>query len=296
MGKKSSKTKTTTTPWAPAQPYILGAASGIQNVVNQNAPNLQSLTNQLTSQLGGLNSQAFGEQPGLGAANQFVQDTLGGNYLNSNPNVEALAHQAEQDAGNTVNATFSRYGRTGSQDNAQALARGVAQAGNQVRFQNYQNERGLQNQAAGLLPSLTQAQYAGVTPALTATQLAGQLPYYGVGALSSMGNLFGGYGTSTGKQPGGWGTDLLGAGIAALPFIPGISERDAKSDIERIGEWDGRGDGLGRYRFRYKFDPSNTINEGVMADEVEKLRPWALGEKLPNGWRTVNYAKLSEAA
>jgi hypothetical protein len=32
-----------------------------------------------------------------------------------------------------------------------------------------------------------------------------------------------------------------------------------------------------------------------MADEVEKLRPWALGPKI-NGIRTVNMAKLSDAA
>jgi hypothetical protein len=35
---------------------------------------------------------------------------------------------------------------------------------------------------------------------------------------------------------------------------------------------------------------------GVMADEVEKLRPWALGPRLADGSRTVNYAALKEAA
>ena len=32
-----------------------------------------------------------------------------------------------------------------------------------------------------------------------------------------------------------------------------------------------------------------------LGDEVEKLRPWALGEPR-HGYATVNYAKLSEAA
>lgn len=74
------------------------------------------------------------------------------------------------------------------------------------------------------------------------------------------------------------------AGIASM-FL---SERAAKTKIELLER---EPDGLGWYRFAYKIEP-NTMLEGVMADEVAELRPWALGVTLPNGWRTVNYGVL----
>lgn len=80
--------------------------------------------------------------------------------------------------------------------------------------------------------------------------------------------------------------------IAQIGAMFAMSEPAAKTKIERIGEWDDRGDGLGKYRFAYKTEP-DTIIEGVMADEVETLRPWALGPRLANGYRTVNYGALN---
>jgi hypothetical protein len=105
-----------------------------------------------------------------------------------------------------------------------------------------------------------------------------------------MGSLWSGQGTTTGTQPGGWGTQLLGAAASALPFI--LSERSAKTKIELLRR---EPDGLGWYRWAYKTAP-DIMCEGPMADEVEKIRPWALGPRLPDGRRTVNYAKLNEAA
>ena len=225
MGKKSTKTSSTTVNQPPswAVPLIQGGANAVMNTYQQNQPQLQALSNDLSGHLPALWQKAFDTssmQPSFGYAN----DVLGGKYLNSNPYTTALAHQAGQDAANHVNSTFSLAGRTGSNDHATQLAKGVDQAENAILFQNYQNERGQQANAAGLLPQLYGAQFAGVTPALAATQLAGQLPYYGSASLGTIGSLLGGYGTSTssGKQPGGWGTDVLGAAMSALPFIPGI--------------------------------------------------------------------------
>lgn len=192
-----------------------------------------------------------------------------------------------------VNASFSTAGRTGGFDNKEALAQGVSQAENNILFQNYQNERGLQNQALGALPAMTQAQYAGYTPLLGGIQLAGQLPYYGANSLGNIGSILGGYGTQTtsGKQPGGWGNDILGAAMAAAPFI--ASDRRLKKNIEKIGE---ASDGLGIYEYEYNFDPSNTRIRGVMADEVETLRPWAFVPNFRGEYAGVNYATLGSLA
>lgn len=81
--------------------------------------------------------------------------------------------------------------------------------------------------------------------------------------------------------------------IAQIGGMIAMSDPALKTKIERLGDWDGRGDGLGKYRFAYKWAP-NTMLEGVMADEVEKLRPAALGP-IVRGYKSVNYAMLEAA-
>jgi hypothetical protein len=299
VGKKTTKTKSESTPWAPAQPYILGAANDIQNIVKQNQPNLQALQGSLTgSIIPGLQQQMQNTGAQLQPGYDYVNATLGGKYLNSNPYTQAMAKQAGQAAANQVNTDFSAAGRTGSGNHATDLARGVDQAQNAVLFQNYQNERSLQNQALGALPGMTTAQYAGYQPLLAATQLAGQLPYYGASAESGIGNLFGGYGTTTGTQPGGWGNTLggiLGAGLGgwasggfALP-----SDRRLKTNIKLIRR---AKDGLGEYEWNWKADPDGETVRGVIADEVEKLRPWAFIPNFKGDYAGVNYAALGSLA
>lgn len=93
--------------------------------------------------------------------------------------------------------------------------------------------------------------------------------------------------TSAGQRSQGGGPSTAGtiaslAGKAAAIF----SDRRLKRNIERIGEF---ADGLGIYRFRYIM--SKEMVEGVMADEVAKLRPHALGP-VRGGFATVNYGAL----
>lgn len=64
--------------------------------------------------------------------------------------------------------------------------------------------------------------------------------------------------------------------------LPGFSDRRLKTDIEKLAEFE---DGLSWYRFRYIWE--DDLREGVMADEVAELRPWALGPSI-NGFATVN--------
>jgi hypothetical protein len=79
---------------------------------------------------------------------------------------------------------------------------------------------------------------------------------------------------------------LLG-GLATLgsSAITKFSDRRLKTNIVRIGQ---RPDGLGLYSYDYVFGGSDI---GVMADEVARLRPEALGPTIL-GYATVNYGKL----
>ena len=89
---------------------------------------------------------------------------------------------------------------------------------------------------------------------------------------------------STGGSP-----STLGSIASAVGGIASIfSDRRLKTDIKLEGV---EPDGLGVYSFRYRADKSKSRVLGVMADEVRKIRPWALG---PNraGFDTVNYEAL----
>lgn len=87
-------------------------------------------------------------------------------------------------------------------------------------------------------------------------------------------------GTSTGPKKG-----LLDYGSQAAGAIAASDSR-LKKNIQKIGEYE---DGLGVYRFEYTYKPG--VYEGVMADEVKELRPWALGPEMA-GYMTVDYSRL----
>jgi hypothetical protein len=328
IGKKTTKTSSTSTPWAPAQPILTGAGNAILDNYNSNQGNLQSLSNSLTSsvipgiqqQIGQTNQQlqpgynyigsTLANNPGLAnPANAQLSAYGNGGYLNeNNAAVQQLAQFAGQQAGNSINSAFSSAGRTGSGNHATDLARGVTQASLAPLLQNNQFEQGLQQQAlgmlgqnynagmgaqanaAGLLPNYGASQYAGYTPLLGAAQLAGQLPYYGANSLGNIGSLYGGYGTQAGTQPGGWMNGLLSAGASLGSAAIMASDRRLKTKITKIGE---AKDGLGIYEWNWKADPNGERVRGVIADEVEKLRPQAFVKGFVGGvYDGVNYAAL----
>lgn len=96
-------------------------------------------------------------------------------------------------------------------------------------------------------------------------------------------------GTSTGGGPSTFGS--IASTIGGIASIFGGSDSRLKSEIEEIGEWDGKGDGLKRISFRYKWEKPGTRHEGVRAEDVAKIRPWALGPRY-QGFATVNYGAL----
>ncbi len=93
-------------------------------------------------------------------------------------------------------------------------------------------------------------------------------------------------GTSVTKTGGGFLNTLLGLGQLG---VAAFSDRRLKRSIERLGEL---ANGLGVYRFRYLWERPDVSHTGVMADEVERIQPEALGPVV-HGFRTVNYGALA---
>lgn len=88
--------------------------------------------------------------------------------------------------------------------------------------------------------------------------------------------------TSTGGSPSTVGSIASTVGGIASIF----SDRRLKTHIVKIATL---ADGLGLYIYRYIGQSVGRV--GVMADEVAKLRPWALGRTVA-GFATVNYGAL----
>lgn len=105
--------------------------------------------------------------------------------------------------------------------------------------------------------------------------------------LSGLGLQAGGLVANAGNRSVGGSPSTAGSIASAVGGIASIfSDRRLKHAIEKVGEF---ADGLGVYVFSYL--GSNQRHKGVMADEVERLRPWALGPKVA-GYATVNYGAL----
>jgi hypothetical protein len=266
MGLSSKKTTTksnetsTVAPSTYSQPYIESAAAqakpgfdAAQGIVSKYSPQIEK---------------------GVG----FFGDVMDGKYLQNNPYLEGIVQRGESDAADQVASRYSGAGRYGSGYGQAAMAREVADAGNRIRYQDYGTERGYQQQAPG--------QQAGLIGSLVGMQ---QQP--GGQYADIINSLMGRYNTQTGS-----GTNVtkesgnIAATIAKLAQAAAMaSDRRLKTDIVKLGE---EPDGLGVYDFRYVTDdPDSPLRRGVMADEVEKLRPWALGPER-NGFKTVMMGKL----
>lgn len=89
--------------------------------------------------------------------------------------------------------------------------------------------------------------------------------------------------TGTGSSPSTAGT--IASTIGGIASI--FSDRRLKTDIRRVGKTKG---GLPLYSFRYKAGGPKQI--GVMAQDVEKKKPSALGPEV-GGFKTVNLDKVT---
>lgn len=270
IGKKSSKQ--TSGPSAYAKPYITGAVNTLQSTVNANQPRTQAIADQIGGYLPGLGAKVFGDNPMYDAAERYTSDTLGGKYLDrQNPYLQGMVDKTNNDLTGRINSIFSRSGRTGGTGHAGELATGLAEAENGLRYQNYAQERGMMENAAGRVPGLIAGRFAGLPAFTSAAETAAKLPYLGANYLASgTAGLLGNATTQT-SRPSTMSSILNGLGTAASAASMFSDER-IKEDIKSIGKLE---DGLPIYSWRYKGD--DEVHTGPMAQDVETHRPWASG-------------------
>lgn len=273
------KTVQSNDPWKPAQPYILQNLQQQDDVFKSSQPQLMDYAKQQRDTYGRV---APGAEAGIMGAQSLVNRNLSGANMQANPYLDAILGKTRENVAGSVNDQFGPAGRFGSGMHAAILSRELADAENQARYQDYATERGYQQDAIGQAQQLM-----GGSQSLLNN--AAELPWIGVQAANgAVRQASSGYGTSTTTQKGSLLESLLNAGSKAAGAYA-ASDRRLKMDVEKVGE---DADGLGRYRYRYVTDDADApLREGVMADEVARLRPHALGPTR-NGFATVNYGAL----
>jgi hypothetical protein len=240
----------------------------------------------------------------------------------SNPAMKGWLDTINSDASNATNGAFAAAGRDFSPANSQATARGIAQGEAPVLANQYNTNVANQLSAAnslygagtgtaGAIAGNTQAGLSdaaalpGLLTAPAQTQLAAantqqqlplnvqqQLEQLGI-PLASLGGTTTSSGNSTGtttqsqSATGNIIAGLLGAAALGSKFIP--SDESVKENIAPIGMLN---DGQNVYSYNYIGDDTPQI--GLIAQEVEKIRPDAVREF--GGVKAVNYAKATERA
>jgi hypothetical protein len=283
-------------PWEPQQSYLKKLFSEANTLQNRN------FVSPFTSQGQNLISQrALSPDSLTGQSEKVIGDTISGQYLN--PNTNPHLQSAVKDAlGLAQSQMLGMYGGPAGQNinNSgfqEQLARNLGQVATNAYAGHYGQERQNQLNATGLAPqfdysrgtalmNLGQQQEAQPWTDLSRYQAAitgnfggttnGELPYQSQ-LWNNMNNMaHGPFGFGNGPQ-----LAQSGAQAAASFF----SDVRLKENIEKIGTADA---GYGIYRYNYKGDETPHI--GVLAQEVEQIKPEAVGEAA--GFKTVNYKMI----
>lgn len=287
----SKKSRSTTGPSKFAQPFIQRGADAVNDAYTSNRGAIQDMADEYSGLIGDFATSRLRDgDPGVNAARQYNVDVLAGNYMNGNPYLDQMVNDTNEDIVNQSQASLGLRGLTGGSSYADIISRNVARNTTNIRGQEYGRERGAMENAAGRAGSIAQAEYLPIQ-GLLASLNARQAPLNAASQYAgSLGGLLGGYQTST-SQKSPWEYIAQAAGNAATAAAA-ASERRVKRDIEQVGTLP---DGLGVYEFRYVWDEDDApLHVGVMVDEVETLRPWALGP-IVDGVQTVDYSKLEQA-
>ena len=250
-----------------------------QNVTNQqlgNQATQQNFNNALATQEA--QNQAIGQNFGQNVTSQQLANAAVGQNYQQGMNTQAAQNQALSQ--NQAAATQQQQLANAAQLQQYNQNLGSGQFSNQAALQELQKQLTLRNQPlneiTGLMSGsqLQMPQFQGYNPtnitpapifAGAQAQGAADLQSYGIaqsGANALTSGLFG----------------LAGAGVAKY------SDRKLKSNIERIGTHK-LGIGI------YEYDIFGERQQGVMADEVEKVMPEAVLMQ-PSGYKMVNYGLL----
>lgn len=262
MPDDSPKTHTTTTnsaPWSVQQPYLQRGFADALKVYETGGPQyyqgntVAPLSDPSQAALTGIANRAQAGSPLTTGAQGLAQQTINGDFLNSNPNFQAALDMATRGATQNFNESvmpgiasqFSAAGRYGSGAHQDVAGRAVRDFGQsisdtagQLAYQDYGNERTRQMQAMQMAPELANQDFYNLEKMAGAGAMLDQYNQDQINAdidrwnfsqnqpnnniATLMGLIGGGYGsTGTTTQPvySNRNQQLLGAGLTAASLF-----------------------------------------------------------------------------
>lgn len=165
----SSKQKTSSKsdPWAPAQPGLKNTLQTADNwqTSYEDRPlfqgsGVQGFDPAQTAALNNIDLRAQEGSPLVDQSKDYTSRVMSGEFLDAgNPNFQRLSEAITRGVMPGVNATFAGAGRTGSNANQYTLTKALGDTMAPIAFQNYENERGRQQQASQFAPQLANQDY-----------------------------------------------------------------------------------------------------------------------------------------
>lgn len=292
---------------------LVDATTGLPNFGQAGASTVGNLFGANTDPQQAMLKGAYGQEAGM------LSPMLSAGYTNpyTNPALKSAMDTMNSDITNQVMGQAAAAGRPVGTNASmtQALARGLSQGeggllanefntltGNQL--QAAQQLGGAAGSAAGGLTAQQQAalnaQTQGISAAgsipglftqpalgmLSAQNMQAQLPWANLGAaeglvnpIAALGGQSTGSSTGTTSQQQPWQNTAIGAGLLGASMY---SDERLKEGIHPVGELY---DGTTVHAYRYKGDDTPRI--GLIAQEIERDRPEAVGEI--GGYKAVNY-------
>ena len=168
-----SSSSSSSKPWKEQRPYLEGIYSQAQNLYNQGSiigPGQQEAYQATID-------RARAGSPLLEGAQNLNQYTVGGGFLNSNPYLDQTFDQAASRVSSAYNRTVlpnieTRFGGSGRRNSgaynsalgasAQGLGDQLSRLATNIYGQNYARERGIQQNAAQMAPTLAREDYADI--------------------------------------------------------------------------------------------------------------------------------------
>lgn len=255
-------------------PYQQSVVDATQAQFNQQNAVQQNQLRGNAAAKGALGGNRVGIMEAALAGNQQrAQNPVIANLYSSGYDKSLAAAQGDRTAAQQGASTFGQLG---------TAAQNAAISGGQAQLAAGQTEQ--TTDQAKLTADYGQFQQEQAFPYAQASYLAST----GTPVVSSMGGTTTGSGTGTTETSTNPWSQVLGLGLTAAGAFS-KSDKDVKADRRQIGV---TFDGQPIWRFRYKGDP--TMRIGLMAQDVEKVHPEAVGEL--NGVKMVDYRAATEDA
>ena len=308
MGTSSTTTQRND-PYGPSQPYINQGLADAGALYDAGGFRIDPYMGDLVADRDPLSNAAYNASGGVGAGGLNSANMAQGSLARAmDPNVRS--QYTDQLVQNTIdrimpgiNSSFAGSGMSGSGLHAQNLASGVSSGVAGVLDNAWQQGENRALQAAGMVPGINNAAYGAVNfldtmgrgnqqqnqSEINAAVLQDQQAQTAdlnaiqdyLALTSGVGGMFG---VQSSRTSGGNGLlGALGFGMQAATLL--FSDKRLKENIKKVGKTD---DGLNVYTYNYKGNPLRHM--GVMAQEVERVKPGAVGEI--GGFKAVDYGAL----